>query len=93
MKSSLYSKTFIKLLKEDSFAGDAGAFGDAGQAIYDPQTNINSNDGYAPGDARNVIGLKNKKGKPPVDSRNGRVNKDKKKKNKKKGEGFIHHEL
>lgn len=81
MKSNLYSNLFTRLLREDSFAGDAGAFGDVVDGpIYDPDSNINSGNKYAPDDHRNIFGNK----KPTVQTRKGRAKTKKDKKKKKK---------
>lgn len=72
-KSNLYINTFLKILSEDSVAGDGGAFGD-----LQPTSTTFSGDNYAPGDARNIFGgLPNK-----IQRRPGFGNKKRKKRKK-----------
>lgn len=74
-KSNLYSKTFKKVLEEDSLAGDGGAFGNV-----QPTAGTFSGDTYAPGDSRNVFGGLPKK----IQKRAGITSKSKKKRKKRK---------
>jgi len=50
----LFSNIFSKILQEDNVAGIGGVFGNGPSVggIYNPPSQINSSDAYAPGDAR-----------------------------------------
>jgi len=72
-KSNLYFNTFIKILSEDSIAGDGGSFGE-----LQPTDTTFSGDNYAPGDARNIFG-----GLPNKVQRRAGISTKKRKKRKK----------
>jgi hypothetical protein len=69
----LFSNIFSKILNEDNVAGVGGVFGSGPSigGIFNPPSQINSSDAYAPGDARIPFAFgikqkgkkKNKKGK------------------------------
>ena len=50
-KSNIYRNIFMKILEEDSVAGDGGSFGDT-----QPTATFQSGDNYATGDSRNIFG-------------------------------------
>ena len=81
--SGKFKEIFFKLLAEDISTG-GGALGTAAASsdVYNPATNINSGDTYAPGDAR-----KSKMLGSGTQTRSGYVSKKKAKKDKKKVKG------
>ena len=83
--SGRFEQLFFKVLKEEMTAGAGGAFGDgpSTHAVYNPPSDINSGDTYAPGDARVPKVL----GKGKVQTRKGSAG-GKKKKKKKKTDGL-----
>ena len=72
-KSNIYFNTFIKILSEDSIAGDGGAFGE-----LQPTATTFSGANYGDDDARNIFG-----GLPNKIQRRAGISTKKRKKRKK----------